>query len=136
MPLVTGGGDPVARGEQTTSGDEGPRLVLDARETVRAITADLAAGTGAPRVAARFHATLAAATVAAVAEIARHRGLPRAVLSGGAFQNRLLLEAVAAGLEREGLEVLLPTRVPPNDGGIAYGQAAVAAARLAAGGEA
>ena len=52
-----------------------------------------------------------------------------AVLSGGVFQNRLLLETVVAGLDRAGLRVLIPERLPPNDGGISYGQAAVAAAR-------
>src|SRR3954469_14094424 len=59
------------------------------------------------------------------------RGLTTAVLSGGVFQNRILLEATVARLEETGLRVLVPERVPPNDGGIAYGQAAVAAARLA-----
>ncbi|MBA3358138.1 MAG: hypothetical protein H0U20_01645, partial [Thermoleophilaceae bacterium] len=49
----------------------------------------------------------------------------------GVFQNRLLLELTVADLEQRGLRVLLPERLPPNDGGIAYGQAAVAAARLA-----
>ena len=52
------------------------------------------------------------------------------VLSGGVFQNRLLLEQTAAGVRDRGLEVLRPERLPPNDGGIAYGQAAVAAATL------
>jgi hydrogenase maturation protein HypF len=52
------------------------------------------------------------------------------VLSGGAFQNRRLLERTAAGIEGAGLRVLVPERLPPNDGGIAFGQAAVAAARV------
>jgi hydrogenase maturation protein HypF len=51
------------------------------------------------------------------------------VLSGGVFQNRRLLERTAARLVRGDLRVLVPERVPPNDGGIAFGQAAVAAAR-------
>ena len=54
-------------------------------------------------------------------------GLATVVLSGGAFQNRLLLESTARRLEEAGLRVLLPRRLPPNDGGIAFGQAAVAA---------
>jgi hydrogenase maturation protein HypF len=53
------------------------------------------------------------------------------VLSGGVFQNRLLLELTVAALEDAGLRVLLPQRLPPNDGAISYGQAAVAAARSA-----
>jgi hydrogenase maturation protein HypF len=52
------------------------------------------------------------------------------VLSGGVFQNRVLLEGTAAALERDGFTVLLPQRLPCNDGGISFGQAAVAAARL------
>jgi hydrogenase maturation protein HypF len=48
------------------------------------------------------------------------------VLSGGVFQNRRLLEATAAALERRGVRVLVPERLPANDGGIAYGQLAVA----------
>jgi hydrogenase maturation protein HypF len=53
------------------------------------------------------------------------------VLSGGVFQNRLLLERTATQLSDAGLRVLVPERLPPNDGGISFGQAAVAAARLA-----
>ena len=53
------------------------------------------------------------------------------MLSGGVFQSRLLLESVWASLSAAGLRVLVPDRLPVNDGGIAYGQAAVAAALLA-----
>jgi hydrogenase maturation protein HypF len=81
-------------------------------------------------VSARFHNGVAAATANSCAELAEARGLGAVVLSGGVFQNRLLLERTAAPLEAAGLEVLVPRRLPPNDGGISYGQAAVAAARL------
>jgi hydrogenase maturation protein HypF len=69
--------------------------------------------------------------VEACAEAAATAGTETAVLSGGVFQNRRLAEAVAAGLGRRGLRVLMPERLPANDGGISYGQAAVAAHRLA-----
>jgi hydrogenase maturation protein HypF len=103
--------------------------VLDARPLVAAVAADVAAGAAVGAVATRFHNSLAAATAEAVARIAGERGLGTAVLSGGVFQNRVLLEGVADRLERAGLRVLIPLRLPPNDGGISYGQAAVAAAR-------
>jgi hydrogenase maturation protein HypF len=102
--------------------------VLDPRAAIQAIYADLVSGVDRRLVAAGFHDAVARATVAAVTGLASERGLATAVLSGGVFQNRLLLESVSAGLERAGLRVLIPERLPPNDGGISYGQAAVAAA--------
>jgi hydrogenase maturation protein HypF len=107
--------------------DEGTLLVLDAREMIRALVADLDAGCGAERAGARFHNGLAAATATACERAAEGRGLSRVVLSGGVFQNRLLVERTATRLGAAGLEVLIPRRLPPNDGGIAYGQAAIAA---------
>jgi hydrogenase maturation protein HypF len=99
---------------------------FDPRSAVREIVGDLDRGVSPEVVAARFHAGVAAATVSAVVDVASERRLTKAVLSGGVFQNRLLLESVYRGLERSGLEVLVPRRLPPNDGGISYGQAAVA----------
>ena len=106
-------------------------LVLDPRPTVRAVAADLEGGVDRTRIAARFHNAVAAATACACMRLAGERNLGTVVLAGGSFQNRLLLESVAATLQRAGLRVLVPERLPPNDGGISYGQAAVAAARLA-----
>jgi hydrogenase maturation protein HypF len=102
--------------------------LLDPRAAVRQASTELAQGVDPKQVAARFHAGVAHATVTMLTEIASARGLDTAVLSGGVFQNRLLLETVAAGLSRAGLRVLVPERLPPNDGGISLGQAAVAAA--------
>jgi hydrogenase maturation protein HypF len=102
--------------------------MLDARETIRAIVEDLASGAGPSVVSARFHRALAEGTARACAQLAEH-GI--VVLSGGVFQNRLLLEWTRAALEDDGLRVLIPRALPANDGGIAYGQAAVAAARRA-----
>jgi hydrogenase maturation protein HypF len=111
--------------------DEGP-ILIDAREVIRAVAADAGAGVAAAVVSGRFHAGLAITTAAACARIASDRGLDRVVLSGGVFQNRLLLERTWRELTASGLEVLVPAALPPNDGGIAFGQAAVAAATLAA----
>jgi hydrogenase maturation protein HypF len=79
-------------------------------------------------VSARFHRAVAAATAQACAAAAAGAGTEVCVLSGGVFQNRLLLEDAAHRLGALGLRVLVPERIPPNDGGIAYGQAAIAAA--------
>ena len=75
-----------------------------------------------------FHASLAAAAVEVLRELRCTTGISRVALSGGVFQNRLLLEMVAAALAPD-FTVLLNRQVPPNDGGISFGQAAVALAR-------
>ena len=105
-------------------------LLLDARATVTAVVADLRAGTPPGIVATRFHNALAEATARACALLAERRGLDTVVLSGGVFQNRLLLERTRAPLDAAGLRVLVPERLPPNDGGISFGQAAIAARSL------
>jgi hydrogenase maturation protein HypF len=89
---------------------------------------ELEAGRDRAEVAAAFHETVAAGAAAACAEA----GEPRlVVLSGGSFQNRRLLASTRRRLEEIGFRVLTHRLVPPNDGGISYGQAAVAAARIA-----
>ncbi|HEV2924511.1 MAG TPA: carbamoyltransferase HypF [Solirubrobacteraceae bacterium] len=105
--------------------------VIDPRETIHAVRADLQAGAALGAVASRFHAALSAATVTALAQAASVEGSELIVLSGGVFQNRRLLEAVIAGLDAAGLRVITPERLPPGDGGISYGQAAIAARRMA-----
>ena len=133
LDLVAAPGAPTLvdtpNGPAPASAPNGPALVLDPRETVRAVAADVGAGVEAPVVSARFHHALADATAKALATVAEARGVATAVLSGGVFANRLLLEGTVARLRRTGLEVLVPERLPPGDGGISYGQAAVAAAR-------
>jgi hydrogenase maturation protein HypF len=109
----------------------GELLVLDPRPTIAAVAADIESGASVGSVATRFHAAVAGATVAACARAAAEHGVERVVLSGGVFQNRRLLSETAAGLAAAGLQVLIPERLPCNDGGIAYGQDAVAAWRMA-----
>ncbi len=109
---------------------EGEKVQLDARETVRAVASDLAAGASPALVSARFHNGLADATARAVVLLAEREGTQTAVLSGGVFQNRLLLTRCAAAIRATGLRLLIPRELPPNDGGVSYGQAAVAAARM------
>jgi hydrogenase maturation protein HypF len=112
---------------------DGEPFQLVCADLVRAVVADQRAGVAPPLVAARFHNGLAAAAVAACARVREGTGLGVVALSGGVFQNVLLTERVATGLERAGFRVLTHSRVPPNDGGISLGQAVVAGARDAAG---
>ena len=103
----------------------------DGAALVAAVAADQEGGRPRAEVAAAFHETVARATADALAALAGDERT--VVLSGGTFQNLRLLQATRRALEAHGFRVLTHRRVPPNDGGIAYGQAAVAAARLAAG---
>ena len=75
-----------------------------------------------------FHVTMAAAVAEVLGVLAARTGLRTVALSGGVFQNALLLENLLTRLGD--FRVLLPHNAPPNDGGIAYGQAAVALARM------
>ena len=124
--------DPDERGAYPLPVLDAAVILLDARATVAAVVEDLAQGAAVGTVAARFHGALADATARACAVAAGRGGLDTVVLSGGAFQNRVLLERTSEQLTAAGLRVLVPRRLPPNDGGIAFGQAAVAAAGGAA----
>jgi hydrogenase maturation protein HypF len=101
--------------------------VIDLRPMVRAAVCDLLEGTPASAISARFHNTLAAATADAVRGTARTYGRLPVVLTGGCFQNPRLAESVARELSSS-VAVHLHRNVPPGDGGIALGQAVVAAA--------
>ena len=81
-------------------------------------------------IAARFHNTLAAAIHEMCVRMRTEAALNRVCLSGGTFQNMRLLGLTVRALEDSGFEVFLHHKVPPNDGGFALGQAAVAAARM------
>jgi hydrogenase maturation protein HypF len=94
-----------------------------------ALLEDIRQGVSAAAIAARFHQGLVQAVAETAVAACRESGLDTVVLGGGVFQNRLLLEGVAAALRGAGLKVLSPEKCPANDGGLALGQAAVAAAR-------
>ncbi|MDP9228606.1 MAG: carbamoyltransferase HypF, partial [Actinomycetota bacterium] len=125
LPLVEAR-DPGAEGGV----EPGGVTLLDARELVAAIAEAVEAGEPVSRTSARFHNALAETTARALTIEAERRGLDLVVLSGGVFQNRLLLERTIEQLAQSSLRVLIPRRLPPNDGGISYGQAAVAAASI------
>jgi hydrogenase maturation protein HypF len=98
----------------------------DGAALVRAVHDDLAAGRPRAEIAAAFHESVAAGATAACADAQEPRTV---VLSGGSFQNLRLLASTRHRLEAEGFRVLTHRLVPPNDGGISYGQAAIAARR-------
>ena len=102
------------------------KSTIDWHPMIRAVLDDLRGGRRPAQVAARFHAGLAAATV----NVAQAAGLPRVVLTGGCFQNRLLLSLVRSCLEKAGFTVYSHALVPPNDGGLSLGQAVVAVHQL------
>ncbi|HEY8036478.1 MAG TPA: carbamoyltransferase HypF [Methylobacter sp.] len=95
----------------------------------QAVLANLKHGVDKARIAARIHHSLVDATVQLLGELSRQTGVDCIVLSGGVFQNRLLLEGVTQQLQRQGKTVLSPQRYPMNDGGLALGQAVIAAAQ-------
>ncbi len=108
-----------------------PWVGQDPSELVRAVVHDLDSGVDNGVVARRFHQAMADFVVGTSTEIARRTGLATVALSGGVFQNRLLVELLVPRLSSEGFEVLLHREVPPNDGGISLGQVAIGRAALA-----
>jgi hydrogenase maturation protein HypF len=98
-------------------------------DLIAAAAADLTAGVPRERIAARFHNGVAALIVDGCVYLREQHGLATVALSGGVFQNLLLLGRTVTGLEAQGFTVLTHSRVPCNDGGISLGQAVIAAAR-------
>ncbi len=98
----------------------------------KAIVEDVRHGQRAARISVRFHAGVAAAFVNAAIEARVATGVRRVALSGGCMHNRRLARLLRAGLANVGFEVFLHRQVSPGDGGLSYGQAAVAAAMLRA----
>jgi hydrogenase maturation protein HypF len=105
-------------------------IVFAPRVMIRALVADLVAGVPIAQISARFHSTLVAVVGEICCRVRKETGINTIALSGGVFQNCLLAEAVIARLEKDDFIVLTHSLVPPNDGGLSLGQAAVAAARL------
>lgn len=107
------------------SGPERPREI-DTRPLVRAMADAVRRGERPADIARRFHNTLAEIIAQGAAALRDDTGIDRVVLTGGVFQNALLAEAASRRLAALGLHVHTHRRVPPNDGGLALGQLAVA----------
>ena len=127
------GGKPVGLDDNHTgvftSADDSP--ILDPQPLIEALLNGIEAGAPADRLALDFHVAIACASAHVACEICEREGLDTVALSGGVFMNRLLLQLLTHELKDAGLAVLVPHAVPVNDGCIAYGQAAIARARLA-----
>ncbi len=120
--------DPHTRDAYPVRLDGGQPFTADGADLVAAVVDDLRTGVDVPVIAARFHNSVGDLVVAGAVRVRETTGLTTVALSGGVFQNLLLLERAVAGLEAEGFTPLVHHRVPPNDGGISLGQAAVASA--------
>ena len=121
--------DPAEHGRYEFELDQTARpWQVDLRPAVRSVVFEHLGGEPACRISARIHNTIAAATIEVVRVAARETGRLPVALSGGCFQNARLTESIVRGLEPE-FTVHRHARVPPGDGGIALGQAVVAAAQ-------
>ena len=109
----------------------GEPAVIEFSPLIDAVVSDLLAGQPPELIAGAFHRWVADTALAASRQAREWTGLSVVALSGGVFQNRRLVELLVPDLERAGFEVLRHRQVPPNDGGIALGQAAIGRATLA-----
>ena len=100
---------------------------LDWRPLLRAIVDDRERGRDPAEIARAFHSGMAQGLRDAAVALCRTRGLRAVAASGGVFQNALLTEELTGHLEAEGLVLWINHEVPPNDGGISLGQAALGA---------
>jgi len=102
-------------------------LIVDTWKITEGIIEDLEREIPKPIISARFHQTMADIISDVCSRIRDDEGLNKVVLSGGVFQNRLLLEKTLDNLRRHQFEPFFHQKVPPNDGGICLGQAVIAA---------
>jgi hydrogenase maturation protein HypF len=114
--------------------DQSAPLIIDTRQLIRAVVADVQRGLAKESIARRFHNTLATMIGGVCEEIRRHTSLTAVALSGGVFMNVLLTEQTIVQLQAAGFEVLYHRLVPANDGGLGLGQLAIAAASLSSDG--
>ena len=124
--------DPGETGAYPAAVEAGVPFTIRGSDLLHAVIEDRTDGVPAPVIAARFHHGVAALIEAGCLLMRERYDLGTVALSGGVFQNLLLLSATVARLEARGFRVLLHSRVPCNDGGISLGQAVVAASRAAA----
>ena len=124
-------GDSLAQNRQAVEAGGQPQSdVLPTDSLVRALVLAKLDGAGSEELAYEFHRGLAQMIVQETVSLSERTGVKTAALTGGVFQNRLLLELVEKELQAKKIQVLRHHLVPPNDGGIALGQALYAMAAL------
>ena len=106
-------------------------MVVEIQGIITGVVEDLSRGQPTSLIAAKFHTTLGEIILQVCRRIRDLTGLQQVALSGGVFQNILLLTSVMTNLQAKGFEVYTHSQVPPNDGGLSLGQVAVASALLA-----
>ena len=106
------------------------KIVILLEPIFRGIVSDLERGVGVESISSKFHNTIAKIILNMCLKIRKTSGLDRVALSGGVFQNSLLLENTYVLLDKNNFKVFTQHRVPPNDGGIALGQVVVANERV------
>ncbi|OLP17025.1 carbamoyltransferase HypF [Leptolyngbya sp. 'hensonii'] len=109
--------------------DQSALKILEPHPMWQALLTDLQQGMEPGKIAARFHLGLGIAIAQMVTTLRQQQEFIQVALTGGVFQNRLLLQQVSQHLTAAGFIVLTHSQVPPNDGGLALGQVAIAAAR-------
>jgi hydrogenase maturation protein HypF len=117
---------PVSRGYPFRLRPEDEGWVVETRETVAGVVEDLLVGRDVGEISSRFHRTIAEMVVVGCQQIRKENGVNAVALSGGTFQNMLLLGQVIRLLEEKGFVAYRHRRVPANDGGLALGQAVLA----------
>ncbi len=105
-------------------------MAIDVASVIKGVVRDLEESIPASRISARFHRTVARLIIETCESIRDHEKLNQVVLSGGVFQNVLLLSLVTGGLKKSGFQVHTHCLVPTNDGGISLGQAVIGHMRL------
>ncbi|MEE4609172.1 MAG: carbamoyltransferase HypF [Desulfobacteraceae bacterium] len=120
--------DPQAPGRYPYEVAPGAVLTVRTAPMIRAVAADLGAGVPVSVVAGRFHRTVIDLFVNLCRQVRQRTGLDQVALSGGVFQNVIVLEGMIRALADAGFQVYTPEQVPANDGGISLGQAVAAAA--------
>jgi hydrogenase maturation protein HypF len=126
VELELAANDLASRGYPFRLLPEGEGWVVETRETLAGVVEDLLAGREAGEISSRFHRTMAEVVVAGCERIREEGGVSAVALSGGTFQNLLLMEQLVELLAGKGFAIYRHRRVPANDGGLALGQAVLA----------